>query len=278
MAIRTILSILSAQNHDEDLKAAVDFADACGAHLTAILIYVSSPPMMVGEYSSLSTIWLDERQKEIDELGKRADDIKAQLSRTGLSYEVQDIYTEYAFASEDVADRALYADVVLVGRQSARDEDLRKRIIDGALFQTPTPIIINRGAVPMSPTSKSVLLAWDSSDEASRAARQALDLLKSAECVYVTMVDPVARFGINGEEPGGDIATFLSRHGVKVQVDRVASGGARSDEVLLQHARDVNADLIVMGAYNHPRWQESLFGGVTRSMIEDSRVPIFLAH
>ncbi|MBX5224753.1 universal stress protein, partial [Rhizobium sp. NLR8a] len=78
--------------------------------------------------------------------------------------------------------------------------------------------------------------------------------------------------------PGADIAAYLARHGVKVQVDRIASGGQPADQVLRQHAVDVSADLIVMGAYNHPRWQQTIFGGVTRGMIEESRMPIFMAH
>ncbi|MBX5001993.1 universal stress protein, partial [Rhizobium lentis] len=154
----------------------------------------------------------------------------------------------------------------------------RRRIIDGALFQTPTPILINRGTRAMNAAPRSVLLAWDSSDEASRAARQSLDLLKQADTVYVTMVDPMARMRANGEEPGADIAAYLARHGVKVQVDRIAGGGRSADQVLRQHAVDVSADLIVMGAYNHPRWQQTIFGGVTRSMIEESTMPIFMAH
>ncbi|MBX4938925.1 universal stress protein, partial [Rhizobium binae] len=148
----------------------------------------------------------------------------------------------------------------------------------GALFQTPTPILINRGRRAMNSSPGSILLAWDSSDEASRAARQSLDLLKQADTVYVTMVDPVARMGANGEEPGADIAAYLARHGVKVQVDRIASGGRPADEILRQHAIDVSADLMVMGAYNHPRWQQTIFGGVTRNMLEESKMPIFMAH
>ncbi|MGO7367519.1 universal stress protein [Rhizobium ruizarguesonis] len=277
MSIRTVLSILSSKYFDEDLKAAAEFCGASGAHLSAVVLCMGASPM-IGEYNSLSTVWLEERQREIEELVKKAEEIKAYLSRTELSYDVQDVYTEYAFAREDIAERALYADVVLVGRQACKDEELQKRVMDGALFRTPTPVIINRGGRPLSSTSKSIVLAWDSSDEASRAARQALDLLKTADCVYVTMIDPVSRERVNGEEPGADIASFLSRHGVKVQVDRVASGGNRADEILRQHATDVNADLIVMGAYNHPRWQQTLFGGVTRNMIEQSSMPIFMAH
>lgn len=277
MPIRTVLSILSSTSLQEDLKGAVEFCAASGAHLSAAVISMGLSPLD-GLYGASSSVWLEERQSEIDELARRAKEANAYLSLTDLSYDVQEVYTEFAWAQEDVAERALYADVVLVGRQAAGDEELRQRIIGGALLQTPTPVIINRSTQPLPPTSKSILLAWDSSDEASRAARQALDLLKAADCVYVTMIDPVSRERINGEEPGADIASFLSRHGVKVQVDRLASGGSRADEIIRQHAMDVNADLIVMGAYNHPRWQQMLFGGVTRSMIENSGTPIFLSH
>ncbi|MBP2447974.1 universal stress protein [Rhizobium leguminosarum] len=277
MPIRTVLSILSSANFNEDLKAAVDFCAASGAHLSATVISIGLAPMD-GAYGATSVVWLEERQREIDELAKNAGEIRTYLARTDLSYDVQDVYTEFAFAQEDVAERALYADVVLVGRQAAKNEDLQKRIIAGALFRTPTPVIINRGTSPLPSVSKSILLAWDSSDEASRAARQSLDLLKAANCVYVTMIDPVSRERVNGEEPGADIAGFLARHGVKVQVDRLASGGSSAGEIIRQHAIDVNADLIVMGAYNHPRWRQTLFGGVTRSMIENGRTPIFLSH
>ncbi|PDT04410.1 universal stress protein [Rhizobium chutanense] len=277
MTIRTVLSILGVNQFEEDLKTAIDFCGAQAAHLNALVIALGASPI-IGDYNAISPVWIEERQREIDALSHKTEEIKEILGRSDISYEVQDVYTEFALADEDIAERALYADVVLIGRQAARDEELRKRIIDGALFRTPTPILINRGTRAMNSSSRSVLLAWDSSDEASRAARQSLDLLRQADTVYVTMVDPVARAGVNGEEPGADIAAYLARHGVKVQVDRVASGGQPADEVLRQHAVDVSADLIVMGAYNHPRWQQTIFGGVTRSMIEESKMPIFMAH
>lgn len=277
MTIRTVLSILGVNQFEEDLKSAIDFCGAQGAHLNALVIALGAAPI-IGDYTAVSPVWIEERQREIDVLSDKTEEIKEILGRSDISYEVQDVYTEFAWADEDIAERALYADVVLIGRQAAHDEELRKRIIDGALFRTPTPILMNRGTRAMNSSSRSVLLAWDSSDEASRAARQSLDLLRQADTVYVTMVDPVATAGVNGEEPGADIAAYLARHGVKVQVDRVASGGQPADEVLRRHAVDVSADLIVMGAYNHPRWQQTIFGGVTRSMIEESKMPIFMAH
>ncbi|MEY9560113.1 nucleotide-binding universal stress UspA family protein [Sinorhizobium fredii] len=95
------------------------------------------------------------------------------------------------------------------------------------------------------------------------AAREALEIMESAEEVNVVLVDPSAASAKNGEDPGADVATYLARHGIKGTVDRLPSGGRRVDEVLKQHAIDTYADLIVMGAYGHTRLRERIFGGVT---------------
>ncbi|MGO4440370.1 universal stress protein [Rhizobium sp. RAF56] len=277
MTIKTVLSILDASKFDEDLKNAIEFSRARGAHLTAMVISIGEAGTLAN-YNSIGGVWIDQRQTEIDDLLEKTNQIKEILIGSDISYDVQQVYTEFVWADEDIAEQALYSDLVLVGRQAVADKDLRRRIIDGALFQTPTPILINPSKTAVSTIVKSVLLAWDSSAEASRAARQALDLLKQAQEVHVTLVDPVALVGVNGEEPGADVATYLARHGVNVRVDCVSSGGRRITDVLRQHAVDAAADLIVMGAYSHPRWQERLFGGVTRNMIEENVMPLFLSH
>ncbi|MGO6666435.1 universal stress protein [Rhizobium ruizarguesonis] len=277
MTIKTVLSVLGVNHFDEDLKGAIDFCETHGAHLTAMLISMGAAPP-IGSYEVISTVWIEERQREIDRLAGKTSDIKAILARSGTSFEVQEIYTEFAWADEDIAERALYADLVLIGPQAARDEELRRRVIDGALFRSPTPMLINPKKTNVGLAPKAILLAWDSSDEASRAARQSIDFLRAAESVHVTLVDPRASSSANGEEPGADVANFLARHGVKVDVDCIASGGRRVDEVLRQHAVDVAADMIVMGAYNHSRLQQRLFGGVTQSMLGEINIPLFLAH
>ena len=125
---------------------------------------------------------------------------------------------------------------------------------------------------------KCVLVAWDASLEASRAVRESLDILSAADEVRVVMVDPIEDERHHGAEPGADVATYLSRHGVKVAVDRLPSSNHSFAEVLRQHAVDTGADLLVMGAYGHSRLRERIFGGVTRSMIEDTGLPIIMAR
>jgi nucleotide-binding universal stress UspA family protein len=49
-------------------------------------------------------------------------------------------------------------------------------------------------------------------------------------------------------------------------------------EHLLSRLCDLGADLLVMGAYGHARVRELILGGVTRTMLEEMTVPLFLSH
>ncbi|KQQ44873.1 universal stress protein [Rhizobium sp. Leaf311] len=277
MAIRTVLCILPVKGYDKDLAVALEFCRKADAHLSLVPVCMNSFPIM-GDYNALSSVWLEDRQQEVEDLGRTVEDIKKHILDSDISFDVSGVHTEVGLARREIGRRALYADVVLLGRNAMRDQEVRRQVLDGVLFGTSSPLVINRLNRAFSPAPKKIVLAWDSSNEAARAAREALSLIKAAENVFVTMVDPVAQEDYNGEEPGADVATFLTRHGVKVQVDRLPSGAGRVDEVLIQHATDIDADLIVMGAYNHPRWQQSILGGATRNMIDACPFPLLLAH
>jgi len=122
------------------------------------------------------------------------------------------------------------------------------------------------------------MIAWDSRLEASNAVSRAMHLLSAADAVHVTLVDPMGDEGGQGMEPGADIATYLARHGVKVTVDRIPSQGRTVADTLGQHAIDVSADLLVMGAYGHSRLRQRIFGGVTRSIVDEPPLAVLMAR
>jgi nucleotide-binding universal stress UspA family protein len=64
------------------------------------------------------------------------------------------------------------------------------------------------------------------------SATDALPLLVAAQSVTVLVVDPEAS-DRHGQEPGIDIALFLARHGVHVDVERRSSHGTPVAEVIL---------------------------------------------
>ncbi|MCG5485492.1 MAG: universal stress protein [Sinorhizobium meliloti] len=274
MTYKTVLLVLDASRYEADLKAAVDLCVAAAAHLSVLLVKVAAPPQF-GDYAALSVAWLDIQAAEFEELDKAVEAAQTTLKDFDLSFDVAGEYTEPARADDLVGERARYADVTLIGTNM--DPSLRARAIEGALYYSARPVLLapRRQSVTLLP--KRILLAWNSSFESTRAARETIEMMKNAEGVNVVLVDPAASRW-NGHEPGADVGTYLARHGIKVTVDRLPSAGRRIDEVLNQHAIDTSAELIVIGAYGHTRLRERIFGGVTKAMIEAPIVPVLMVR
>lgn len=278
MRYKTVLSVIGVNENREDLANAIAMAQAVGAHLSVLVIAMAAPPPIGAYAEAISPAWLEERQGDIERLEGQTHRAQDQLVASGLSFDIQDLYAEFAWADDDIARRALYADVTLVGRGALSDSRLCRKIVDGALFQAIAPVLVNPTERAFDMRPQTVLVAWDSRMEAARAVQQALPVLRQARDVRVVLVDPVATQSSGGEDPGADIAAYLARQGATVTVEVMASGGRSVADVLKQHAMDAGAGLLVMGAYSHSRLRERVFGGVTRSMLETSKVPLFLSH
>ncbi len=134
-----------------------------------------------------------------------------------------------------------------------------------------------------------VLVAWSDTRESARALRDALPLLRRAQKVELV------RFAGEGDETDRTmdaVAAHLRRHGVqadctvrRMRPDSVAermmpnwTPDAPVAQALLSHASDMDADLIVMGGYGHPRLWELVLGGVTRTLLQSMTVPVLMSH
>jgi nucleotide-binding universal stress UspA family protein len=276
MLFKTVLAVIGNREQEADINRAIDLASQLGAHLSVLAIDLAVSPT-VGDYP-VGAAWLDQRVEDVKALHEVADKAEATCRTSGIPFDIDRYYTERAFAADIVFQRALYADLVVVGDKTRAHSKLLSAIVDGAVFDAQRPLLILPEGEKPAARVKTVLLAWNSRAEAGRAAREAMDLLSNAESVHVVLVDPDASYHANGGEPGADVATFLARHGVNVTVDQLPSGGHPVEDVLKSHALEIDADLIVMGAYGHSRLRERVFGGVTQSMLEDAPVPVFIAR
>jgi nucleotide-binding universal stress UspA family protein len=123
------------------------------------------------------------------------------------------------------------------------------------------------------------LVAWDGSRAATRAVTDALPLLRRSQRVTLAVFNAQTQYGTHGENPGADIALYLARHGVKVEVTQQHTpAGLDIGNALLSLAADIGADLLVMGAYGHQRWREIVLGGVTRRVLQSMTLPVLMAH
>ncbi|MDX3807865.1 MAG: universal stress protein [Bosea sp. (in: a-proteobacteria)] len=144
---------------------------------------------------------------------------------------------------------------------------------DAVQLATGVPFLLVPEQWPGLAPPRNILIGWKTSREARRAIGDALPLLKRADSVTLLLVDPGS-----DEEPGVEVAMFLSRHGVRLTVETVQSHGGAIADVIAAHALSHGKDLIVLGAYTHRRLTEIVLGGVTRSLLLHAPVPLLIAH
>jgi nucleotide-binding universal stress UspA family protein len=123
-----------------------------------------------------------------------------------------------------------------------------------------------------------IICGYKGSKEAARAVHDALPILKKAKDVRLIWVDPSKDHEIAGAMPGADLAEALSRHGVKVTAEAMPTSGLDVAKALFTRARDIDAGVIVMGAYGHSRLREYVLGGATRSALSTMSVPLLMSH
>ena len=143
--------------------------------------------------------------------------------------------------------------------------------IASALFETGRPTLI---APPQKPTSvgERIAIFWKSSPQAAKAVWSAMPFLRAAKTVTA--------FGLGSEAVATleALSKALGRAGVTIETAPLQASSGDAGDTLLVAAAEMDADLIVMGAYSHHRLKELILGGVTQHILESVGRPVFLAH
>ena len=282
MKNQTILFVMSDQAPDKDITGLLDEAAAQNARVVC-LILAMAPTYPIGAYGALPygamdvpSNWVEEVTSSREALKTRRDEVEALLQKAGVSGDVQAVHTVPADVRDVVARRALVCDVATVAA-SLRDEnaDVYRAATYGILFDSPIGLMLN-GSPLARP--KQIFLAWNAELSSARAIHTVLPMLKVAEEVHIAVFDPKTQAGDAGEDPGADLARWLSHHGCTVTVNQYPSGGGDIATALQRRASEVGADLVVMGAYGHSRMREFVFGGTTRTLLEQAETPVLMVH
>ena len=141
------------------------------------------------------------------------------------------------------------------------------------MLNSACPVLVAPFAGAPAEAGTHPLVAWDESVQASRAVANAVPMLRRARKVSLVMFNAVA-------EPrlaGADIALYLARHGVNVEVLRKETE-FEVGFALLSLAAELGADLLVMGGYGHARFREVVLGGVTQTILANMTIPVSMSH
>ncbi len=279
MSYPSILVHLEASRHlAQRVRIAAELAGAHDAHLIgAAMTGLSRFIYPYGGMAAAAPLGSAELELLNDRAGQALAEFDTIVGRHGVqSYEKRLINDE---PEAGMVLQARYADLVIVS-QSDPDEpspNLVAALPEYVVLNSVRPVLILPYAGQIAQLGRHALVAWDGSMEATRALTAALPLLRRADKVTLAVFNPSAAYGVHGEQPGADIALYLARHGVTVeialQVSHLDIGNA-----LLSLAADLNVDLLVMGAYGHNRFREVVLGGATRTVLDTMTVPVLMAH
>jgi nucleotide-binding universal stress UspA family protein len=182
-------------------------------------------------------------------------------------------------ATARIARHARYSDLLLLFRQASCDHGRAAAVnIPGVIMESGRPaLVLPPEYRPPHLPFRRVVIGWNGSREASRAVHDALPFLRRADRVILAIAAEDSLFRAE-DEPALDIGKHLQRHGVRVDVERLAAPGQDAGTQILSLAGSISADLIVAGCYGHVRLTEFLFGGVSRTLLGNSTIPLLLSY
>ncbi|EPX85553.1 universal stress protein [Salipiger mucosus] len=279
MGYKTILTVVT----DEALAAptidhAATVAEGWGAHLDVLCFGVDRTQTgyyYAGANAMILQETLNRASADAEALAEAA---RKALGRHDVRWAVEQGVAQLADIGRHVAGRARFADLTVLPKPYGGERGVElEPITEGALFEGQTPVLVVPDNVTPMPKPGRVVIGWNESAEALRSVRAALPILMGADAVHVVVIDP-PQHGPNRSDPGGLLSQFLARHGVSAEIDVLSKTMPRVSDVLMRHVTDVDADMVVMGAYGHSRFREAILGGATRNMLELAKVPVFMAH
>lgn len=279
MAFKSILTIVTdPKGAASQIDAAVALARREDAHLDVLCIGVDRTQTGY-YYAGATAILTQEAYNQAKQEAAAAETaVRERLDAEDIRWGADTAVAQIGALGGPVAMLARFSDLVVLAKPYGKTANpAAEAILEAALFEGHAPVLVLPDGYEGAEFGKRVVLAWNQSDEALIAARAALPLLKAATAVDITIIDPPTH-GPERSDPGGMLSQLLSRHGVHTEVSVLAKTLPKTSEVLSRHARDISADLIVMGAYGHSRFREAILGGATRNMLEMAEVPVFMAH
>lgn len=283
MSYKTVLTVvLSPADAERQILGAAKIAEANDGHLEILALGVDHTQAgysYIGAGAVLMAATIDRAEEDARAAELAAKKAVGELN-ADVRWSIETVVSQIGSVMDVVANAARFADLVVLPMPYGAGRGLdSEAVIEAALFDGRAPVLVLPDAeLPerLHQPSK-VVLAWNQSNEAVAASRAALPMLKGADLVNVTVVDPPSH-GPERSDPGGMLSQWLVRQGARAEVSVLALNMPKVSDVLVRHAAEVGADMIVMGAYGHSRLREAVLGGATRAMLEKAPVPVLMAH
>jgi nucleotide-binding universal stress UspA family protein len=165
-------------------------------------------------------------------------------------------------------------DLVIVGQRDGQEPtglDAPEEVVLGC----GRPVLIVPNGFGPRRIGGHVLIAWNGSREAMRAVQDALPLMALCDGATVLLVNPEEDADVDLQS---ELIDHLARHGLKAFPETTRAATGVIADAVLDRAAQLNADVIVMGAFGHSRLRETILGGMTRDMLFHAGRPLLMSH
>jgi nucleotide-binding universal stress UspA family protein len=284
MTIRNILVPCFADvAFDNQLAAAVCLARQMEAHVSAVFV-LNDPRAMLAAIPSVSLaagVDIEAIERDCEAIAAEAEaKFERWRSDQGLpacmvERSLRTPYASWSRRTGSVGPAVVrcgrLADIIVLNLPDA-SQPATGMAFDAAVFDSGRPTLLVPRLLP-SNLLRHVVIAWNGSRQATRAVAGAMTLLHEAEkvSIFTTLTDEELAEDL-------DLAEFLSWHGINPRYYWPKAGEHSTGIALLRTASEIDATMLVMGAYTHSRLQQMLLGGVTKQVLENSTVPVLMMH
>lgn len=267
--MKTILLLIHHDSGQEArLQTALDLARALDGHIRCV--DVAQMPAQMGEFYGAAAgamLLADEQARE----SANRTAIEARLAHEDVRWDWVDITGNIAAC---ILEQAAFVDLIVLNRklENLSMPDMHD-ITSTVVLKARKPVIAVPEGVRRFDVGGRALIAWNGAPPIVETMRAAVPLLALAADVRLfTVEDGRSNSDIN------EAAAYLSRHGIGASVCTVRDPSRTPDALIDDECLSWQADWCVMGAYGHSRLAEALFGGVTRRVLANSRLPLVLGH
>jgi len=256
------------------LTQAIELARAGKATLS---LYVFAPQLRapLPMSAASASIWLAEEAERLEKLTSaatlRATEI---VSKAGLDVIAEHPHSPFEPRAARFVQLARVHDLTILDAADISNTAQRGMIEDVLFDSGRAVLLIPRHGGTARP--RRIAIAWDGSARSARAVKEALPLLASAEAVVAVTVE--GEKDLSRMAPGADLATYLARHEIDCKLATLAAQSRDVAERLRLFIAEEDIEMIVMGAFVHSRFRETILGGVTQSLLDQPPVPLFMAH
>jgi nucleotide-binding universal stress UspA family protein len=271
-----VVNLTPGAKDDPAYHYALSLAEAFDAHLTGVSFAYDPPwPPAVADLGG-AQILQSLLEKSRADARATAAQFEASAKRSQLSVQTLTPEASPPGAAEAIAILVRAYDLAVLKQASPENDATSQDIIEAVLFKSGRPVLIVPYIQKAGFSVKRVVICWDGSRAAARAVADSLPLIARANNVQVLTV-VTGKFDEN-DVAGADIAEHLARYKLRTELSRLPAADIDVANAILSHAADVDADLIVMGAYGHSRLRDFVLGGATRGMLRTMTVPTLMSH